>query len=267
LAGAFHFIFSFAWHVGRGDWLRRYRGWTNSTTNKAGLGFLWANGTYSTISVPGAVYTKALGINDSGAVVGTYWDGRRLNGFRDVGGTFTTLNVPGSSNTQATGINDVGQVVGLYINGTGTHGFVYTGGAYDNVDFPSSENTLPQGINDRGAIVGYYGSNLGTEGFFENNGVYEPIVVPSSDSTFAQGINESDQVVGYFFSPTAAPQAFIGVSPFGVPGPELGAGIPGLSLLLGIVAFAAWRWGFGPLSQADDDERLAGSAAAYFIHD
>src|SRR5208337_5013780 len=37
-------------------------------------GFLYSGGTYSTISVPGAMYTFAYDINDAGQIVGSYYN-------------------------------------------------------------------------------------------------------------------------------------------------------------------------------------------------
>jgi probable HAF family extracellular repeat protein len=60
----------------------------------------------------------ALGINNSGEIVGVFRDlSSNLNyqGFLlDQNGTFTTINVPGATFTQANGINDEGQIVGQF---------------------------------------------------------------------------------------------------------------------------------------------------------
>ena len=38
------------------------------------LGFLYSDGTYSTLDVPGSIATEAIGINDLGQIVGYYTD-------------------------------------------------------------------------------------------------------------------------------------------------------------------------------------------------
>jgi uncharacterized membrane protein len=73
--------------------------------------------TFTTIDFPGAFSTEALGINDSGQVVGAYNENLPgAGGFLLSGGNFTTVNFPGPGiqETFAEGINDRGQVVGGY---------------------------------------------------------------------------------------------------------------------------------------------------------
>ena len=67
---------------------------------------------FTTIDVPGASLTEGFGINDSGQIVGDFFDATGSHGFLDTGGSFTTIDVPGSV-TQTRGINDSGQIVVL----------------------------------------------------------------------------------------------------------------------------------------------------------
>jgi probable HAF family extracellular repeat protein len=60
-------------------------------------GFLFENGSYTTLDVPGSTYTEAHGINASGQIVGNYSDGHTTHGFLLDNGTYTTLDVPGST--------------------------------------------------------------------------------------------------------------------------------------------------------------------------
>ena len=72
---------------------------------------------FTTIEVPGARDTQALGINDSGQIVGRFVDATGAHGFVDTGGSFTTIDVPenpGSAGIAATGINNNGQIVGWF---------------------------------------------------------------------------------------------------------------------------------------------------------
>jgi WD40 repeat protein/serine/threonine protein kinase len=83
-------------------------------------GFLLEQGSYTTLDVPGALYTYASGINASGQIVGTYYDAAKgIHGFLLNQGNYTTLDVPGSAWTQAHAINDSGQIVGSYRDGAG----------------------------------------------------------------------------------------------------------------------------------------------------
>jgi probable HAF family extracellular repeat protein len=52
-------------------------------------GFLYSQGSYSTVDYPGALASEALGINDAGQIVGTYLDSAGTHGFLLSGGTFT----------------------------------------------------------------------------------------------------------------------------------------------------------------------------------
>jgi hypothetical protein len=92
------------------------------------LGFLYDGSTFTTIADPlGVDGTVAQGINDSGQIVGYYYDANHLlHGFIDNGGVFTTVDDPlGVNGTSLNGINDAGQVVGTYIDASNvSHGFV-----------------------------------------------------------------------------------------------------------------------------------------------
>ena len=99
-----------------------------------------APGRYTTIDVPGAADTIAVGVNDSGVVSGFYIDSNgNDHGFLDRHGTFTTINVPGAADTVATVINDLGVVVGYYIDSSGdAHGFVDRDGRFTTVNAPGA---------------------------------------------------------------------------------------------------------------------------------
>src|SRR5262245_16614819 len=69
---------------------------------------------FTPIDVPGATSTVAQGINDSGQIVGQFFDALGSHGFLDSGGSFTTIDVPGAIRpfgTNAFGINGSGQIV------------------------------------------------------------------------------------------------------------------------------------------------------------
>jgi probable HAF family extracellular repeat protein len=122
-------------------------------------GFLYAGGQYTTLDVPGAPpgETFAFGINDNGAVVGTYYDSAfHGHGFIYSGGKYTTIDCAQTDDyTQLNDINDAGQIVGWYI-ATGsnlTKGFLYSGGTCQTID-TGAFTTEPTGVNDDGVIVG-----------------------------------------------------------------------------------------------------------------
>jgi hypothetical protein len=129
-------------------------------------GFLWDDGEFDTIDVPGAAATAALGINNRRQVVGSYIDNDgAYHGFvRDRNGAVTTLPEapgadPASGGTQPASINERGQIVGLaYDAQGGSRAFMFERGAYKLIDGPGAAYTRALDMNNRGQIVGDYGT-------------------------------------------------------------------------------------------------------------
>ncbi len=88
-------------------------------------GFLDDHGTYTTIDVPGALFTQPRSINDFGVVVGDYVDSAGSHGFIYDHGSFTTIDAPGGANTNLQSINDFGQIVGNAEVGSTGAGFSF----------------------------------------------------------------------------------------------------------------------------------------------
>jgi uncharacterized membrane protein len=88
-------------------------------------GFLYANGQYSTIDVPGAVSTIASGINDSGEIVGSFFDGTHTHGFVDQNGMFSQIDISGAADTYVNAVNNNGMIAGSFTSDT-AHGFIGT---------------------------------------------------------------------------------------------------------------------------------------------
>ncbi|HEY7242627.1 MAG TPA: Ig-like domain-containing protein [Xanthobacteraceae bacterium] len=202
-------------------------------------GFLYSNGTYTSITDPSARTTPgfqtfgtyAHSINDSGQIVGYYVDAttNEVRGFLYSGGTngtYTTLEDPlaDGGNTVPRGINDLGQIVGYYYSGGGWKGFLYSGGTNgtytDLPDDPSASGgpgVAPLAINDSGQIVGYYNdSNGNSQAFLYSNGIYTTLVPPGASGTdvdgdgiVASGINDTGQVVGWYFDNSGIEHGFL----------------------------------------------------------
>jgi probable HAF family extracellular repeat protein len=154
-------------------------------------GFLYTNGTYTAISDPLGVDTYALGINNSGQIVGAYENSKsQLFGYVYQNGTYTTLDVFGSRDATAQGINDAGQIVGRYTVGDVMSGFLYSNGSYTSIQ-PA------YGINNSGQVVGT-SNNDPNLSFIYNKGTYTTLSVPGSTYTAAAGINDPGQVVGTY---------------------------------------------------------------------
>src|SRR6516162_188208 len=72
-------------------------------------GFLYSGGTFTPIDHPAGVVTAPSKLNNSGQIVGTYYDsGNVAHGFLYSGGIWTTLDDPAAApgTTTPTGIND-----------------------------------------------------------------------------------------------------------------------------------------------------------------
>jgi probable HAF family extracellular repeat protein len=159
--------------------------------------FVDTGGSFTFINVPGANFTEeALGINNSGQIVGVFNDtlGLGVHGFLDTGGNFTTIDVPFGGITFAFGINDSGQIVGYSLLGA----FLDTGGSFSTIAVPGAMFTTASGINNSGQIVGDFIDNLGIHGFVDTGGSFTTIDVPGAIFMEAFGINDSGQIVGLF---------------------------------------------------------------------
>jgi hypothetical protein len=65
-------------------------------------------GDFVSFDVPGASFTYAIDVNNSGVVVGRYADANGTHGFVLNQGVFTSIDFPGAVLTVAHGINDLG---------------------------------------------------------------------------------------------------------------------------------------------------------------
>ena len=92
-------------------------------------GFLWQNGTFTTLDYPGTRFTYAFGINNLGTVVGQYADPAlrlQARGYIWNNGAFQTVSY-GSQWVEVNGVNDNGIIVGYTYPpkvGSPDHGFM-----------------------------------------------------------------------------------------------------------------------------------------------
>jgi probable HAF family extracellular repeat protein len=161
--------------------------------------FLYENGTMTDLgTLPGDVNSTALGINNSGQVVGNSDDGRTSHAFLYEKGTMIDLGkLAGAPFSFATGINERGQVVG---NLPGNP-FLFDKGAMVNLAAGSGLNGLAQAINNRGDAVGYQ-SPSGKSLFFRKGEVIDISKTPTATFLVAQAINDSGQVAGIIEVPS-----------------------------------------------------------------
>lgn len=155
------------------------------------------------LDYPGAQNTLAYGINDSGEVVGYYFD-PTLTGGSDKGFTyspadfsFTSIDAGSQPNTDLYGVNNAGTTVGSYFGAPGNpvFGLVVTGGV---PSVPGPAQTEYYGINNQGAIVGSSFQGAVPTGFYQSGGTSTPILNPNAQGTYVHGANDNNTVVGFY---------------------------------------------------------------------
>ncbi len=163
-------------------------------TDIAGVvhGFLLKGSTFTSITVPpGALWTRAIAINDGGDIVGDYslTDARGdkdVHGFLLHSSSFSSFDVPGAAATIAEGIDSKGDIVGFYTANIGTntntsasnrHGFLLSNGAFTSIDFPGASSTEAWRVNDNGVILGKYRSTTDDKWhlYLLNSGSFSPL--------------------------------------------------------------------------------------------
>jgi len=156
---------------------------------------------FTTVNVPGATQTIPGGVNNSGVMVGQYFDNSgAAHGYILNGKKLTTLDDPNGTSSDAISVNPNGSiaVAGSYINSTGKQeGFLYKRGKFTDVPGPTGALVSSAfGINDKGEIVGFYeDSTRIVHGFLLKGKTYTTLDVPGATSTFAAGINGKGIIV------------------------------------------------------------------------
>ena len=159
---------------------------------------------FQTIAFPLAQTTDASGINDQGAIVGTYEESARAGdakGFLLFGGKFTSFNFPGAFRTFASDINNQSQIVGSYSDALlRSHGFLVHSGGFQTIDFPGAQDTVVTGISNKGDIVGWVDveNNNQVRGFLLHAGHFSPFSFPGAFVTHPGDINIHGVIVGSY---------------------------------------------------------------------
>jgi hypothetical protein len=161
--------------------------------------------TFTTIDVPGATYTLAMGINNAGHIVGQDSTSGHEFGWQYDGSSFHPIQHGSAHNTSAGAINDSGLVAGYFepVSSTPRYGFTLTGSTFTTIDHSpfSGGSTTSDGINNAGVITGaiYLGGNS-YEGYIDKNGAVTILQDPASASSITRpnGINNAGDVVGSY---------------------------------------------------------------------
>jgi probable HAF family extracellular repeat protein len=135
----------------------------------------------------------AVGVNDSGHIVGTSWssDGPSATVWQD--GAALSLGIP---NSYGTGINDAGTVVGGGQNGTHGSAFVHSGAETTWIDVGISSSAYA--VNNHGQVAGSAEMAPGMFRAFIWSSATGPLVFGTlgGRSSYANGLSDSGVVVG-----------------------------------------------------------------------
>lgn len=171
-----------------GFYLNQDGGWSGFTRD--------AQGQVQTFGVPGALWTQAIAMDDTGRIAGNYGNGTNdVHAFiRAPDGSFTTFDV--GLATAVMGLDAQGNICGWWAGDDQvTHGFLRSAdGVVTRFDVPGGV-TVPYAI-DQGQVVGSVGGGAFLRG---TDGSITPIQPPGSIVVFATGI-KGGTVAGYFYT-------------------------------------------------------------------
>lgn len=173
--------------------------------------FIYSNGTMSYLSTLGGSWAEAMGINDSGQVMGMSWTAGDVAGhvYLYSNGTMSDLGTLGGSWSDAwTGsINNSGQVVGLssLAGEASTHAFLYSNGVMSDLGTLGGANSEATDLNNFGQVVGISGmsGDATWHSFLYSNGatidldMLAPVAAAGWTGLYAQAINDNGQIAGY----------------------------------------------------------------------
>jgi uncharacterized membrane protein len=167
-------------------------------------GFRRHNGVFTKIDDPSAkIGTMAFGINNAGAVVGTF---DNQQGFVYQDGAYRTLNAPQLSGephqTQLNGINNLGAIVGQVFTGGIWRGFWITNNQIHYVEAAGSVDSQASGINGHGDVVGCHDVQAGFASFLSTQSAAGKFPAEQSLVSCAAAINYARVVVGNYSSLT-----------------------------------------------------------------
>ena len=143
--------------------------------------------------------TVIRGLNNSGHLVGSYYDSDGTHGFFYDGNNYIKIDYPNADFTYVRAINDHGIIVGVYSIGGATFSFKYNDGIWSSISYPGQGVTILEDINNSDIILGYYSISMGPDvSFLMENGLFTTIEHPSSTEVFSYGMNDYNHIVGYY---------------------------------------------------------------------
>ncbi len=165
-------------------------------------GFVYRNGTITSLGTLGGDYSQPKHINNSGQITGfSPMAGLGyVSTFLYSNGTMNDIGALlgagyGGINAYPTGLNNKGQVVGRWNPDvlSSDKGFFYDNGTMKGIGTLHGLDAIPLGINDSGQIVGVSGERA----FLYSNDVMTDLgTLPGGDWSRATAINNLGQIVG-----------------------------------------------------------------------
>jgi probable HAF family extracellular repeat protein len=161
----------------------------------------------------GGTFSKALGINAAGQVVGqAETTGGAAHAFVFSNGTMTDLGTLGGTASEAHGINMAGQVVGrAETTGGAARAFVSSNGTMTDLGTLGGTASHALGINTAGQVVGraHIAGDAAAHAFVSSNGTMTDLGTLGGTSSQAHSINAAGEVVGQAQTTGGAMHAFV----------------------------------------------------------
>lgn len=194
-------------------------------------GFIYQGGVFTALSGPsGSISSNALGISDTGVVVGTFSNSMVDDGSGNLvlgpsqgyiysGGSYTTFNVTGALSTHLRGISSDGRYVAGYYATSSVPGvgFVYdlAGGVLTNLSLANSLFTIAQGVNNAGNVVGsdtLIGPPTARPGWIYDaaTGTRSDVTIPGAPRTAVRTISDSNDIAGWYIDAAGDQHGFVG---------------------------------------------------------
>ena len=180
-------------------------------------GFLFQDGVYTRIDVPGGTGIVARGISDQGVIVGHYVVSGVTHGFAYRDGEYTyPIDVPASlfdnptstaRHTLAVRVSPAGDIVGCFHEANQTmttmHGWLWRNGTFTALMTPHSPgdttsrdpDTMNNGIAPTGEIVGFY-LTMGESYVADSSGIVTTFTFEGNRFTLAWDVNARGDIVG-----------------------------------------------------------------------
>jgi hypothetical protein len=180
-------------------------------TQTGAVGFIFKNGVFTTLQVPGEGRTVPQGLNNRGTVVGTFLvAGQNTSqAFIYKNGAYTKVAIPGAIFVTFWDLNDAGDIVGEATTSTfpfEAYSFLYRNGTVIPLPtYPGADNTRVFSINNKGEMTGQLitrrpGQLELQQGFILRDGQFEVFRLLGSWAFVPFGINDKGEVTGSFES-------------------------------------------------------------------